>query len=256
MRARIRREWLQKHPTPRAGDGDFHWFPAAADPALLSAIAAGVAGELTLWLEPGRVVCARRFTDVAPGDGRRYTGIAATIAEHPDATAAELLTATPVPEPAPWRDEEIAPVEAPLAEPRPMSPAAALAAVESWLPDDVRAIPRRIVLGAPSPPSPAVTSSPARRIASDPPRPAPLLLVLLALSITTNLVLALLLAGALDDGEGDPGVVPGSAPIPDAGVPAPDAAPAIPDAGVVDAAPVVDAAAPKPKPSPPRRRRK
>lgn len=181
MRARIRREWLQKHPTPRAGDGDFHWFPAAADPALLSAIAAGAAADLTLWLEPGRVVCARRFTAVAPGDGRRYVGISAAISEHPGASAAALLAATPIPEPSPWNAAPTDPIDVAISEPAPRShgsatpaliaatwlgaaspelvPVTTVAAIETWLPDEVRARARRIVLGAPADESPAADAA-------------------------------------------------------------------------------------------------
>jgi hypothetical protein len=247
MRARIRREWLQKHPTPRAGDGDFHWYPAAADPALLSEIAAGAAGDLTLWLEPGRVVCARRFTEIAPADGRRYTGIAAAIAEHPSASAAALLAAIPVPDAAPWTSAPVDPIDAPLSAHPPTLPAA-IAAIEN----------RRVVVGPPAAaaPSPApITARPAT-----PPAPrslSPFLLAALAVSLLTNLLLAV--AFLLRDPVPQPALdAPDPAPPP---APAPAAIPAPIDAGVVDApppdaAPPDAAPEPKPKPAPPRKRRK
>jgi hypothetical protein len=177
VRARISREWLQKHPTPRAGDGAFHWYPAAISEEARAAIADELDGEATVWLAPGRVAVARRFEETAPGDGRRYRGIAAVIVEARDASVAALLGALPVPEPRPWGDD-VAREELTLEEPAPMRPAwahdpglaAALwyggrwpgpldrlagtgAALESWLPDEVRARPRRLTL-APTAPAP------------------------------------------------------------------------------------------------------
>ena len=247
MRVAIHREWLQKHPTPRAGDGDFHWYPGAVDPELLSTIAAETAGELTIWLAPGRVVCARRFAGVAPADGRRYTGIAATIAEAPGASAAALLAATPLPEPAPWT--------------------APLAAAEGSLPDDVRVLsqpPHTLALGDDLA-APLATrlrtlttdldrlSVAARRATTDQRRTSPVLLGALAVALLTNVLLAALLftsRPAPDRGAVDDTAPVAAVRIPDAGVP--DAG--VPDAAV-DAAPVVEAAE-KAKPAPPRRKRK
>jgi hypothetical protein len=257
MRAKIRREWLQKHPTPRAGDGDFHWFPGAADPALLTEIAAGVAGELTLWFEPGRVVCARRFTDVAPGDGRRYTGIAAAIAEHPTASAAALLAALPVPDAAPWTSARTDPTDAPVSDRPPSLPAA------------IAALDRRVVVGAPSDPV-AASPAPIAARAAAAPTPQPLsryLLAALAVSLATNLLLALALfaRGSTVHGTVEPNTFRGNEPLttvhgtvtPDAGVvPMADASVPVPDAAVAPDAALAPPEKPKPKPAPPRRRRK
>ena len=250
MRAKIRREWLQKHPTPRAGDGDFHWFPGAVDPALLTEIAAGAAGELTLWLEPGRVVCARRFTDVAPGDGRRYTGIAAAIAEHPTASAAALLAAIPVPDAAPWTSARVDPTEAAVSDRPPPLPSA------------IAALDRRVVVGAPADP-PAATPAPIATRATPAPVPQrlhPFLLAALGVSLATNLLLALVLfRGSAPGGTKPPDAVHGTEPaVFDASVVQVPEVTIAPDAGVVDAAVAPDAAPEKakPKPAPPRRRRK
>jgi hypothetical protein len=181
MRARIAREWLQKHPTPRAADGDFHWYPGAFD---AGALAAEAGGELTVWLAPGRVACARRFHDVAPADGRRYAGLAVVIASARDMSAAALLGAASIPVAAPWAGQGTSD-DAIVVEPAPLSPAASpstalvaaawrggtapmiaadlatLAAIDTWLPDDVRRAPRRIVFEPAAPSVPA--TAPAAR---------------------------------------------------------------------------------------------
>ena len=173
MRARVVLEWLQKHPTPRAAGGDFHWYPGALDAALRAELAERAAGDLSIWLEPGRVVLARRFADVAPGDGRRYTGLAVVVATSPDgASAATLLGVAPAPAHGPWTaGVDARPRDLVVDERAPMAPcddvAPALvdaqwdggacraveaapstcAAIETWLPDDVRATARRITVG-------------------------------------------------------------------------------------------------------------
>ncbi|MCG8424988.1 MAG: hypothetical protein MJE77_44470 [Proteobacteria bacterium] len=87
MRVVFRHAWMQKHPTPSNRGGDFHWHPSGAiPPAIRSTL-----GELTtrergqkasLWIiDPSYVAWARTFAAVSPGDQRRYTGLAATIAQ-------------------------------------------------------------------------------------------------------------------------------------------------------------------------------
>ena len=104
----IRRAWLQKHATPAAQGGEFHWYPAEGDRELRASLVeqlAGATGDLVLWqLAPGRVAWARTFAATAPSDGRRYTGLALAIAEGAGSPA-ELLDAL-VPSPAePWRED-------------------------------------------------------------------------------------------------------------------------------------------------------
>src|SRR5262245_49404151 len=178
---RVHREWLQKHPTPRAADGDFHWYPGAA-PELLAEIAAGATGALTLWIAPGSVIAARRFHAIAPGDGRRYAGLSVAIAAAAAADTAEMLARLPVPTARAWEAGAEAPMpraaeastRAPAkgaAEPRPADMAGGLspslvaalwrggtcrgaiegaptlcAAIERWLPASVRATKRRIAI--------------------------------------------------------------------------------------------------------------
>jgi hypothetical protein len=167
MRARIAVEWLQKHPTPHAGDGAFHWYPGELAAELRAEIAAGAAAAATVWLAPGRVTWARRFFEIAPGDGRRYHGIAAVVAEG-DASAAALAEAIAVPAARPWAGAEVDATSCEIVEPDAMSPgggdpslAAALwdggacaaaspssiAVLDTWMPDEVRARPRRLTIG-------------------------------------------------------------------------------------------------------------
>jgi hypothetical protein len=127
----LRHGWLQKHPTPTADTGEFHWYPAGAlepsathrrsSPSLGASSSSGDGGELrlalvdrlrgvappaALWqLAPGRVVWAQVFAATAPGDGRRYCGLAVTVAEADGASAAELLASMSVPAAAPWDGE-------------------------------------------------------------------------------------------------------------------------------------------------------
>lgn len=162
----MRVEWLQKHPTPAARGGDFHWYPGAVDAGLRAEIAAGAAGALTIWVAPERVVVARRFAAVAPADDRPYHGLAVVVADGP-------LAAVPVPAPSPWPGE--LPPPAPLRGELSAALVAAawhggtapavdvdgvparLAALDPWLPAAARAARRRIVLDdvAIPPPPPA-----------------------------------------------------------------------------------------------------
>jgi len=156
MRVKVQREWLQKHPTPRASGGDFHWYPGEVDADLRAEIAAGASGEHTVWIAPGSVIVARVFRETAPGDGRSYAGLAVAIAE----------VAPPVPEARPWdRDSLSQAFDANPLEPMARTDAsdgaasavwaggvsraatpAQLAALDTWLPNDVRVRRRRIVI--------------------------------------------------------------------------------------------------------------
>jgi hypothetical protein len=105
--AMIRRAWLQKHPTPAARGGEFHWYPADGDRELRAGLVEQLAGtgrEVVLWqVMPTRVVWARTFGAVAPGDRRRYTGLAVAIAEGcggPGALLARLVPSRGEP----WHD--------------------------------------------------------------------------------------------------------------------------------------------------------
>jgi hypothetical protein len=118
---RLRHAWLQKHPSPTASTGEFHWHNIDRSLGTVSHLSPDDLGELrlalvdrlrgvappaALWqLAPGRVVWAQVFAATAPSDGRRYCGLAVTIAEAPGATAAELLASMLVPPAAPWSGE-------------------------------------------------------------------------------------------------------------------------------------------------------
>jgi hypothetical protein len=95
--------WLQKHASPTARGGEFHWHPANhALPALIERLH-GAAAPCVLWeLAPGRAVWAQAFAAIAPSDGRRYTGLVVTIAASASAAPAELLAAMRVPPAEPW----------------------------------------------------------------------------------------------------------------------------------------------------------
>jgi hypothetical protein len=104
----IRHAWLQKHPSPAATRGEFHWYPPDGDRELRASLverSRGIDAPAVLWqLAPGRVSWARVFAATAPIDGRRYVGLALTTAEDEAATPAELLEALEVPEATPWSE--------------------------------------------------------------------------------------------------------------------------------------------------------
>ena len=97
--------WLQKHPSPVAASGEFHWFPREGDRELRAELVERVRGlepPAVLWeLSPGRLTWARSFAATAPIDGRRYVGLVVTLVEGV-ANPCDLLCALDVPEPAPW----------------------------------------------------------------------------------------------------------------------------------------------------------
>lgn len=104
----IRYAWLQKHATPTASDGAFHWHPARGDDELRARLverARGLEPPAVVWeLAPDRVVWAQLFAAIAPHDRRRYTGVVLAIAERPGASALELLDVLALPSPAPRGD--------------------------------------------------------------------------------------------------------------------------------------------------------
>lgn len=100
-----RHAWLQKHPSPVAGGGEFHWYPEAGDRELRSGLVERVRGvepPAVVWrLEPGRVAWGQVFSAVAPRDGRRYVGLVLSVVEGQQPVA-ELLEAIAPPPPGPW----------------------------------------------------------------------------------------------------------------------------------------------------------
>lgn len=112
MTIAIRHAWLQKHPSPAATRGEFHWYPPEGDRELRASLverSRGIDAPAVLWqLAPGRVSWARVFAATAPIDGRRYVGLVLTTAEAEGASAAELLEALEVPAAEPWHEASAA----------------------------------------------------------------------------------------------------------------------------------------------------
>jgi hypothetical protein len=111
--ALLRHAWLQKHPSPAAGGGEFHWYPPSdGDRELRAHLVERVRGiepPAVLWeLAPERVVWAQPFSAIPPIDGRRYVGLVVTIASGP-ASAADLLATLAVPPARPWTSDELPP---------------------------------------------------------------------------------------------------------------------------------------------------
>ncbi|MEO8701764.1 MAG: hypothetical protein ABI867_17085 [Kofleriaceae bacterium] len=102
----IRHAWLQKHPSPAATSGEFHWYPREGDRELRASCVErlrGVDPPAVLWeLAPGRVVWARPFAAIAPTDARRYVGLVLTIVEQAGVSAADLLDKLVAPPASPW----------------------------------------------------------------------------------------------------------------------------------------------------------
>jgi hypothetical protein len=102
-----RHAWLQKHPSPRATGGEFHWYPESGDRELRSSLVERVRGvepPAVLWqIERGRVAWAQVFSATAPLDGRRYVGLVLSVIEG-ERVAAELLAMLAPPRPAPWSE--------------------------------------------------------------------------------------------------------------------------------------------------------
>jgi len=112
-----RHAWLQKHPSPQATRGEFHWYPEALDAghrehrelrAGFVERVRGVEPPAVLWrIEPGRVAWGQVFAAIAPLDGRRYVGLVLSVVED-DLPAAELLAMLAPPPAAPWTAESTA----------------------------------------------------------------------------------------------------------------------------------------------------
>ncbi len=114
-----RHAWLQKHPSPQAAGGEFHWYPdthggaadlergagAMGDGELRASFVERVRGvepPAVLWqLERGRVAWGQVFSATAPLDGRRYVGLVLSVVEG-DEPVADLLSRLVPPQPAPW----------------------------------------------------------------------------------------------------------------------------------------------------------
>jgi len=98
--------WLQKHPTPAAHAGEFHWYPSDGDRELYASFAERLPAATggALWqLARGEAAWALPFVAVAP-DGRRYTGLALAVAE----SLAQLVPGAA----APWTEATTEPVPA------------------------------------------------------------------------------------------------------------------------------------------------
>ncbi len=109
----IRHAWLQKHPSPSAAAGEFHWHPPDRDRELRTSCVErlrGIEPPAVLWsLAPGRVAWAQLFAATAPVDRRSYVGVVLTIVEDDGARPADLLAALIAPPAEPWqRDDAMA----------------------------------------------------------------------------------------------------------------------------------------------------
>ena len=109
-----RHAWLQKHPSPLATGGEFHWYPDAGDRELRGGFVERVRGiepPAVLWqLERGRVAWGQVFSAIAPLDGRRYVGLVLSVVEGDGPVAALLATLAPPPA-TPWSDVAASPTE-------------------------------------------------------------------------------------------------------------------------------------------------
>jgi hypothetical protein len=103
-----RHAWLQKHPSPLAMRGEFHWYPEVGDRELRAGFVERVRGiepPAVLWqLERGRVAWGQVFSATAPLDGRRYVGLVLSTVEA-DRPIADLLAMLAPPPAAPWTDD-------------------------------------------------------------------------------------------------------------------------------------------------------
>jgi hypothetical protein len=93
----VRRSWLQKHDSPAAENGEFHWYPQDGDRELRARLAARLSAiepnAAYVELELGRVVWARSFAAIAPRDGRSYVGVDVLCHERAATPWWELLAA-------------------------------------------------------------------------------------------------------------------------------------------------------------------
>ncbi|ACY14994.1 hypothetical protein [Haliangium ochraceum] len=82
---RYRGAWMQKHPSPSHRRSDFHWHPSDLPARIRAELADNLARygseRASVWLiGDDYLAWARSFSATAPGDQRRYTGLAATVA--------------------------------------------------------------------------------------------------------------------------------------------------------------------------------
>jgi len=103
-----RHAWLQKHPSPLATRGEFHWYPEVGDRELRAGFVERVRGiepPAVLWqLERGRVAWGQVFSATAPLDGRRYVGLVLSTVEA-DRPIADVLAMVAPPPAVPWCDD-------------------------------------------------------------------------------------------------------------------------------------------------------
>lgn len=110
----VRHAWLQKHATPAAQDGRFHWFPESDEPdaALRRWVVEqtqGLTAPAVWWeLSAGQLVWAALFS--ATAEDRPYRGIALSVARGA-APAHELWRALTPPAPGPYQRVEARPAE-------------------------------------------------------------------------------------------------------------------------------------------------
>ena len=116
----FRNVWMQKHPTPSHRQSDFHWHPEDVPASIrvaLSELLARYRGEqVSIWLiGTSYVAWARLFSDTAPGERLRYTGLAACIAQPQQSSwrhaIPEIFANLKLPPAAPWRSEGAVSIE-------------------------------------------------------------------------------------------------------------------------------------------------
>lgn len=120
MSLALRHAWLQKHPTPSAAAGEFHWHgegaPLPDDAALRGRVVEEVqrlAAPAVWWeLSPRRVIWAAVFSATSPTDARPYRGVALTVATSREGSLAAMLEELRLAAPAPWRASASAAAEA------------------------------------------------------------------------------------------------------------------------------------------------
>ncbi len=167
----FRNAWMQKHPTPSHGQSDFHWhpgdIPARIRVALSELLTRYRSERASVWLIGADFVAwAQLFSDTAPGERRRYTGLTTCIAQPQQASwrhaIPEIFANLRPPPPTPWTAGSAASTE-PWRMSAPARPA---------LPDE---------LSEPAPPAPsrrAPTNPPSGRAPTgDPNASAPLALL-------------------------------------------------------------------------------
>ena len=158
MTINVRHAWLQKHPSPAASGGEFHWHPEGRDRELRASCVErlrGIEPPAVLWqLSPGHVALAQLFAATAPYDRRNYVGVVLTVAEGDGVPVAELLDELAVPVAGPWSAEAET-----AAATRPVAPMRARA-------DDIAAIARALLSGGSAIVDDAEATNLPRRIAT------------------------------------------------------------------------------------------